>query len=262
MVKKNRLDQELVRRGLVPSREKAQAVVMAGEVRVDGETRDKSDFRVDTDMLIEIQPRHLFASRGAYKLERAVVRFGLTVTDQYILDIGISTGGFSDFLLQHGARGICGVDVTVSQVDIRLRRNPRVVLIEKNARYLTTADVPERPELIVVDLSFISILKIIPVLKLFPDSLMLVLIKPQFEAEKGKVGKCGVIRDREKRMQIVLGLKRKLEAAGFSVLDGTRAGLPGKKGNQEYFFLLMLKTGRSCDENQLIAHLADDDGIG
>jgi 23S rRNA (cytidine1920-2'-O)/16S rRNA (cytidine1409-2'-O)-methyltransferase len=236
--KKIRLDQALLSRDMAPTRDKAQALIMAGEVRVNGQVQAKADHQVDAADTLEIYRKYPYVSRGAFKIEAAIRDFNMVVTGMKILDIGISTGGFSDFLFRHGADEICGVDVNVSQVDFGLRQNPRLRLLKKNARFLKKEDVPFDPELIIMDLSFISITKILPVLAVFPHAKILALIKPQFEAARGKVGKGGVVRDRKQRLEILLKLKNQIEGLDFSVLGCTLAGIRGKKGNQEYFFLL------------------------
>jgi 23S rRNA (cytidine1920-2'-O)/16S rRNA (cytidine1409-2'-O)-methyltransferase len=168
-----------------------------------------------------------------------------------VLDIGISTGGFSDCLFQCGAAEICGVDVNISQVDYGLRQDPRLHLLKKNARFLKKEDIPFEPDLIIMDLSFISITRILPVLAVFAKARILSLIKPQFEAPKGSVGKGGVVRDRQQRLQILLKLKHEIESLDFAVLGCTPSGIKGKKGNQEYFFLLQHGKKYSIDDKMI-----------
>jgi 23S rRNA (cytidine1920-2'-O)/16S rRNA (cytidine1409-2'-O)-methyltransferase len=236
--KKIRLDEALVMRGLVAEGKKALALIMAGEVRVNGQVPAKADLKVADDDVIAIQKKYPYVSRGAFKLAKAIGTFAIAVPGLKILDLGISTGGFSDYLLQCGAAAITGVDVNISQVDYGLRQNPRLQLLKKNVRFLQKADVLFEPDLIIMDLSFISITMILPVLTVFTKAKILALIKPQFEAAKGQVGKGGVIRDAEKRLAIVLQLKKRIENMNFAISGFTSAGLKGKKGNQEYFFLL------------------------
>lgn len=235
---KTRLDLRLVELGLAPAREKAAALIMAGEVRVNGQVVSKADFPVSAQAQVEVSKRYPYVSRGAFKIEKAIREFGLPVRNRHILDVGISTGGFSDYLLQQGAARIIGVDVTIAQVSDRLRRDPRVTLIEKNARYLTRGDVGEDPDLIVVDLSFISIAKVLPALSEFAATPILALVKPQFEAPRGRVGKGGVVRRADTRLRILLELKQRLANLNFFLVGFTSAGIKGKRGNQEYFFLL------------------------
>jgi 23S rRNA (cytidine1920-2'-O)/16S rRNA (cytidine1409-2'-O)-methyltransferase len=197
---------------------------------------------------IAIQKKHPYVSRGALKLIKAINVFAIDVPGLKILDLGISTGGFSDYLLKCGAAVVCGVDVNTSQVDYCLRQDPRLQLVKKNARFLLKEDIPFEPDLIIMDLSFISITMILPVLSVFAKARILVLVKPQFEAAKGQVGRGGVIRDPETRRNIVLQLKKQVENMGFAVSGFTTAGVKGKKGNQEYFFLLDYGKNKSIDD--------------
>jgi 23S rRNA (cytidine1920-2'-O)/16S rRNA (cytidine1409-2'-O)-methyltransferase len=246
--KKIRLDQALVMRGLVAEREKALALIMAGEVLVNGQVQAKADSQVKVADVIAIQKKYPYASRGAFKLAKAIDTFAIAVPGLKILDLGISTGGFSDYLLKCGAAAITGVDVNITQVDYNLRQDPRLHLLKKNVRFLKKEDIPFEPELIIMDLSFISITMVLPVLTVFAKAKILALVKPQFEAAKGQVGKGGVIRDPEKRLAILLQLKKRLENMNYAVSGFTKAGLKGRKGNQEYFFLLEYGKNRSIDD--------------
>lgn len=237
-VKKNRLDVELVARQLAPSREKAAALIMAGEVLVNGQVAHKADKKVTAESAVEIKEKYPFVSRGAFKAKKAFEAFGIDPSGLKTLDIGISTGGFSDYMLQQGAEFVTGVDVNIQQVDFNLSKNPRLRLVKKNARFLEKEDVGYDPAIITMDLSFISITKILPQLKVFPGARIVSLIKPQFESEKYKIGKGGIVRDRSQRIQILLDLKHKIEALRFSVVGFTDSGIRGRKGNQEYFFLI------------------------
>lgn len=249
--KKNRLDRALVEHGLVPDLKGAQALIMAGEVLLNGHKADKSDRQVGTTDTIAIKARNPYVSRGALKISKAVAELAIAVSGRKILDIGISTGGFSDYFLQHGAAEVFGVDVTINQVDARLRANPRLRLLETNARFLKKEDIPFVPDLIVMDLSFISITAVLPALAAFPDALALVLVKPQFEAERGRVGRGGVIRDREVRRGILLRLKHRVEELDFGVSHWCAAGVRGRRGNQEYFFLLRRGKNNSIDDRMI-----------
>lgn len=235
---KLRLDLELVKRGLAPSREKAQALVMAGEVRVDEHIVMKSDKKVSPGSTIEIKQRYPYVSRAAFKIEKAIEVFGINPRGKKIVDIGISTGGFSDFLLKQGADSIIGVDVNIDQVNYQLKQNSRLCLLKKNARYLKRSDIQMEPDLITMDVSFISVAKIIPVLSAFKPAAILVLLKPQFEVERSEVSRGGVIRDRAAIVGAVFRIKALIEKSGFSIRGFTTAGIKGKKGNQEYFFFL------------------------
>ncbi len=249
--KKNRLDQALLLRGLAPDLKKAQAMVMAGDVFLDGQKADKSDRLVSASDPITLRAKRPFVSRGAFKIERAVREFAIPLPGLNVLDIGISTGGFSDYFLQNGAAAVLGVDVTISQVDAALSRDPRLRLLRKNARFLKREDVPFEPDLVVMDLSFISITAVLPALAGFPRARVLALVKPQFEAERGRVGKGGVVRDRQERLGILLRLKRRVEELDFAVLGCCPAGIKGKKGNQEYFFLLQSGKKNSIDDKMI-----------
>ncbi|MDD8013193.1 MAG: TlyA family RNA methyltransferase [Acidobacteriota bacterium] len=249
--RKTRLDQALLLRGLAPDLKEAQALVMAGEVTVNGQKADKPDRHVKAEEVIAIKAKAPYVSRGALKIATAVEELAIVVPGLKVLDIGISTGGFSDFFLQGGAAAVLGVDVTISQVDARLRGDPRLRLLEKNARYLKKEDIPFDPDLIVMDLSFISITAVLPVLSAFPGSRILALVKPQFEAERGRVGKGGVVRNREERLAILLRIKRRIEELDFAVLECIPAGITGKKGNQEYFFLLQGGKNKSISDKMI-----------
>jgi len=249
--KKNRLDQALLPRGLARDLKEAQALIMAGEVRVKGQVATKPDLPVTAGDDIRIIKSHPYVSRGAFKIEKAIREFAIEVRGIKVLDVGISTGGFSDFLFQCGAAEICGVDVNISQVDFGLRQDPRLHLLKKNARFLQKEDIPFEPDLIIMDLSFISITRILPVLAVFAKARILSLIKPQFEAPRGSVGKGGVVRDREQRLQILLELKHKIESLDFAVLGWARSGIKGRKGNQEYFFLLQSGKNNSIDDKMI-----------
>ena len=251
-VKKNRLDVELVARQLTPSREKAVALIMAGEVLVDGQVAHKADKKVTAASNIEIKERYPFVSRGAFKAKKAFEAFDIDPAGMKALDIGISTGGFSDYMLQQGAEIVTGVDVNIQQVDFNLTKNPRLRLVKKNARYLEKEDVGYEPDIITMDLSFISITKILPQLAAFPGARVVSLIKPQFESEKYKIGKGGIVRDHSQRIQILLDLKHKIEALNFSVVGFTDSGIRGRKGNQEYFFLIEYGVKAPFDDKIII----------
>jgi 23S rRNA (cytidine1920-2'-O)/16S rRNA (cytidine1409-2'-O)-methyltransferase len=248
---KLRLDLELVKRGLAPSREKAQALIMAGEVKVDDHIVMKSDKPVSPNSSIEIKQRYPYVSRAAFKIEKAIEIFDIEPRGMKIVDIGISTGGFSDFLLKRGADSIIGVDVNIDQVDYQLKQNGRLRLLKKNARYLKKSDLQMDPDLIIMDVSFISIAKIIPALRDFNRASILVLMKPQFEVERSEVSRGGVIKDRDAVVRAVFRIKAMIEQSGFFVKGFTRAGIKGKKGNQEYFFFIHYGKKKSISDKMI-----------
>jgi 23S rRNA (cytidine1920-2'-O)/16S rRNA (cytidine1409-2'-O)-methyltransferase len=238
-MKKNRLDKEVIIRELIAPGENAQAYIMAGEVLVDGQVVYKPDRIVTEKNRIEIKNKSPYVSRGALKIEKAFKDFSLNISGLKFLDVGISTGGFADYVLKNGAAAVTGIDVNIAQVDYNLRKNKRLKLIKGNARILKKEDIAYEPDIITIDVSFISVAKILPALKIFPDSDIVALIKPQFEAKKRDVSRGGgVIKEEEKRLEILQNIKKKVERLHFSVVDTTMAGVKGKKGNQEYFFLL------------------------
>lgn len=201
-----RLDVTLVERGLVESREKAQRLIMAGEVLVDGQVERKAHRMCGPDAMLELRAGERFVSRGGDKLEEAIQKFSISVTGRICLDAGSSTGGFTDCLLQHGAGKVFCVDVGKGQLHWKLRNDPRVVVKEGvNARYLEASMIPEKPDLAVVDVSFISLTKVMPAVigVLQRPAEMVTLIKPQFEAGREQVGKGGVVRDEAVRKEVV-----------------------------------------------------------
>ncbi len=241
---KNRLDVLLVERGLAESRAQAQRLIRAGLVRVEGQVADKPGTRVATNVEITLQARPRFVSRGGEKLEAALVRFGLDVTGAVAADVGASTGGFTDCLLQHGARRVYAIDVGYGQLDWRLRNDPRVVVMERtNARYLE--DLPEPVDVVTADVSFISLGLILPmVVRWFtPPSPppvgggrggVVALIKPQFEAGRREVGKGGVVRDPEVHRRVlerVLGIAAGLDLCLCGLMPSP---LRGPAGNVEF----------------------------
>jgi 23S rRNA (cytidine1920-2'-O)/16S rRNA (cytidine1409-2'-O)-methyltransferase len=235
---KTRLDILLVERGLAPSRERAQALLLAGQVRVNGERMDKPGTKIHADARIEIVGETLrYSSRGGLKLEGALEDFSVSPERRICLDIGSSTGGFTDCLLQHGARKIYAVDVTTSQLDWKLQRDPRVVVLEKNARYLKPCNIPELAGLVVADVSFISVRKILPAIVPLAASGadFLILIKPQFELEKRDVGKGGIVRDPALHQKAIEGVRDSAVTAGLEIIGVRPSRVTGAEGNQEFF---------------------------
>ena len=234
---KARLDVLLVERGLAPSRERAQALLLAGQVRVNGARAEKPGSQVATDARIEIAGEALrYASRGGLKLEGALEDFEIDPRDRICADIGSSTGGFTDCLLQRGARRVYAVDVSIDQLDWKLRQDSRVVTVERNARYLRAQDIAEPPGLIVMDVSFISVTKVLPAaVAAGPGAEFLILIKPQFELEKWDIGKGGIVRDQALREKAIERVQAAAAETGLEILGVRPSHVTGAEGNQEYF---------------------------
>lgn len=242
---KLRIDVLMVERGLAPSRERAQSMIMAGQVQAAGQRIDKPGTRIAPDSQVEIVGQPLrYASRGGLKLEGALEDFGVTPEGKVCLDAGSSTGGFTDCLLQYGASKVYAVDVTISQLDWKLQQDARVVRIEKNARHLQAGNIADPVALITADLSFISVTKVLPALSSVaaPGADLLILIKPQFELEKRDVGKGGIVRDPALHERAVEGVVEAANRLGLEVVGVKPSKLPGAEGNQEFF--LHAKTRR------------------
>lgn len=237
-----RLDQLLADRGLFASREQARRAVMAGIVQVDGRRVDKPGTDVPVTARLEVLgPKEPFVSRAGRKLAHALDHFGIDPAGWVCLDVGASTGGFTDCLLQRGAERVYAVDVGYGQLDQRLRNDPRVVVMERiNARNLAADALPEPCRLITIDVSFISLAKVVPALlpHLAPGGLLLPMIKPQFEAGRGVVGKGGILRDEEVRERVVRGCAGELVALGLDLAGLHDSPVHGTGGNREAFALL------------------------
>lgn len=241
-MRKIRLDVMLVDRELVSSRQRAQALILAGRVLVNGQPVLKAGQPVNQESEITLVESFAYVGRGGAKLEQGLKAFQVDSSGKIALDIGASTGGFTDCLLQFGARKVYCVDVNIKQLDWKLRRDPRVVAIRKNARFLEPEDLPEVPEIATVDVSFISVLKILPAIKkTMPSGDLLVLIKPQFEAGRKQVGKKGIIKDRKVHQQVLEKVLSQAQTSGFGVKGLLACSVLGQKGNQE--FLAWLKPG-------------------
>jgi 23S rRNA (cytidine1920-2'-O)/16S rRNA (cytidine1409-2'-O)-methyltransferase len=236
---KQRLDTLLADRGLYQSRSRAAAAVMAGDVRVDDRPARKPGELVPDDAELRVAERPAFVSRGGIKLANALDAFGIDPAGRRALDVGASTGGFTDCLLQRGAEAVIALDVAYGELHWKLRQDPRVTAIERrNARSLDASDLPFRPDLVVADVSFISLTKVLPaVLRCAaPRFDCLALVKPQFEAGRERVGRGGVVRsaeDRRAALLAVAGYAR--EELGVAVLGFASSGLPGPAGNRESF---------------------------
>lgn len=239
---KKRADILLVEKGLAPSREKAKALINAGQVYMPNGRVEKPSQLLDEEQELILKERLKYVSRAGYKLEKALEDFGVEPSGKVCLDIGASTGGFTDSLLQRGALRVYAVDVDPRQLHYKLRKKDNVFPIKLNARFITEEHLPELPDIVTVDVSFISALKILePLSRFLPeDTLLLVLVKPQFEAGRDKVGKGGIVRDRSVIIEVVTNFCRKAEEMGFFP---HKMSLPikGKEGNQEVFVLFMRK---------------------
>jgi 23S rRNA (cytidine1920-2'-O)/16S rRNA (cytidine1409-2'-O)-methyltransferase len=235
---RKRLDVLLVERGLAESRQKGQAMILAGEVQVDGKRADKAGLGIALGAQIEVHSRlQKYASRGGFKLEGALEDFGVLVERKICLDVGASTGGFTDCLLQRGASRVYAVDVNTDQLAWKLRSDKRVTWVQRNARELSAEDLPERAELVVVDVSFISVNKVMPgaVECAMPGADLLILIKPQFELKREDIGKGGIVRDSSLHERAIGSVKSAAESLGLGSLGIKPSRLAGAEGNQEYF---------------------------
>ena len=260
---KERLDILVTERGLVSSREQAKRHIMAGEVLVNGQREDKPGTKVKTDAVIELRGKPLpYVSRGGLKLEKAFAVFPLDVRGAVCLDIGASTGGFTDCMLQNGAARVYAVDVGYGQLDYRLRTDERVICMERtNFRYLSTKDLPERVAFASCDVSFISLTKILPPAHalLAEDGTMVCLIKPQFEAGREKVGKKGVVRDPKVHQEVIGRIAAfAQEDAGFSVAGLSFSPIRGPEGNIEYLLYLAKGLPREAVEEEAIRQIVED----
>jgi 23S rRNA (cytidine1920-2'-O)/16S rRNA (cytidine1409-2'-O)-methyltransferase len=238
-VKKARIDAVLAQRGLFPSRAAAAGAVRAGEVRVgpDGPLALRPSQLVEPEAALVVAAGPRYVSRGGTKLENALEALGIDVAGRDCLDVGASTGGFSDCLLQRGAARVAAVDVAYGQLDLRLREDPRVTVIERlNARALAPADLPFAPALATVDVSFISLTKVLPAVAacLAPEGEVLAMVKPQFELGRERVGR-GVVRDPGDRREAILAVAVAARRLGLPVRGFASSGLPGPKGNRETF---------------------------
>jgi 23S rRNA (cytidine1920-2'-O)/16S rRNA (cytidine1409-2'-O)-methyltransferase len=242
---KTRLDKLLVDRGLVPSRERGQALILAGKVLVNEQKVEKAGAAVEDDAVVRLLESDLkYVSRGGLKLEKALENWKISVADRVCLDVGASTGGFTDCLLQRGAARVIAVDTGYGQMDYRLRQNPRVRLLEKtNARFLNSEDVGERVDFTAMDVSFISATLVLPAVieAAFPSRAeerrageIVVLVKPQFEAGREHVGKGGIVREKAVQLRAVDKVREVLAALGAQHLDFIDSPILGAEGNREF----------------------------
>ncbi len=234
---KIRLDQLLVQKGLADSRGKAKALIMAGLAKVDGIRIDKAGRLVPATASVELKGTHPFVSRGGQKLDAAIQHFAVDIKDKTMLDVGASTGGFTDCLLQNGAQRVIAVDVGYGQLDWKLRQDPRVEVLEKtNIRYLKAEDLDAPIHGAVIDVSFISLKLVAPPVSdiLEEESFIIALIKPQFEVGKGQVGKGGVVRNPDLHKEVIEQIKTFFETLGWTIQGHIPSPLLGPKGNREF----------------------------
>lgn len=245
LLKKERIDKLLVERGKVESREKARSYIMRGKVMVEGQRIDKPGMKVRLDAPLEILEKETsYVSRGGVKLEGALQSFNLDPQGMVVMDVGASTGGFTDCILQKGAKRVYAVDVGYGQLAWKLQKDPRVINLERrNIRYLKREEIPEEVDLILVDTSFISVEKFLPNLLRFlkRKGSLLILIKPQFEVGKGEVGKGGVVRDPTLHQKVIQRISKYCQEIGLEVLGVIESPLLGPKGNKEFFIYLKKK---------------------
>ncbi len=244
---KERLDAELVKRGFFDARSRAASEIMSGKVLVNGKKCEKPGTRISADAKINLlAPANPYVSRGGLKLAGAYREFGFFLEGKVVIDIGASTGGFTHFALEHGASRIYAVDVGYGQLEWQLRNNPAVVNMERtNARYLLPEDLEELPDLALVDVSFISLEKIIPVLAKLEAGEMVLLVKPQFEAGKEEVGKKGVVRDVQVHREVLRRIIAFGREQGYRLKGAVPSPLPGPQGNVEFF--VYLERGKEND---------------
>lgn len=250
--KKERLDVLLVERNLIESREKAKAIIMSGIVFVEGQREDKAGTRFDSDVDIELRGEtSKYVSRGGLKLEKAIEKYKLELEGKICMDVGSSTGGFTDCMLQNGAKKVYAIDVGTNQLAWELRNDDRVVVMEQtNARYLQPGDLKDLIEFASIDVSFISLTKILLAVKnlLIDDGEVVALIKPQFEAGRDKVGKKGVVRDKKIHEQVIKEVSAYSSSIAFDCLDLDYSPITGPKGNIEYLLYLRKGNGNKRQE--------------
>ncbi len=253
---KERIDVHLFRTGAAPSRERAQALIMAGKVYLGERRLDKASETVEEDAVITVRDNEdAYVSRGAYKLERAFEVFSPDAEGRVFLDIGAASGGFTDVLLRHGARHVYAIDVGYGQFDWRLRNDPRVTLMERtNARLLVQEQFPLRPDGAVMDVSFISTRLIIPTLLSLTEGKgrIITLIKPQFEAGRGAVGKNGVVREAATHRRVLMEIRDFCPAQGCHVAAFTYSPIKGPKGNIEFLADILPGEGSSPDDAEIV----------
>lgn len=245
MLEKQRLDAELVSRGIIQSREQAKAAIMAGQVYLNGQKADKAGESVTASDNIEFRGETLkYVSRGGLKLEKAMELYGFKLENKICMDVGASTGGFTDCMLQNGASKVYAIDVGYGQLAWSLRQNEKVVNLERtNVRYITSQQIPDNIDFVSIDVSFISLGLVIPVLTKFlsDDAMMVCLVKPQFEAGKDKVGKHGVVRDPKTHIEVLNRAVTFAKDSGFGIVGLEFSPIKGPQGNIEYLMVLSKK---------------------
>lgn len=250
--KKEGLDVLLVKRGLAQSREKAKAIIMTGNVFVKNQREDKAGSTFEEDVEIEVKGNEMkYVSRGGYKLEKAIDLWGVPLEDKTCMDVGSSTGGFTDCMLQNGASKVYAIDVGTNQLAWKLRQDDRVISMEKtNIRYVTHENVPEDIQFASIDVAFISLTKVlVPVRNLLAhDGRVVCLVKPQFEAGREKVGKKGVVRDISVHEEVVCNVMTYAIAIGFKILDLSFSPIKGPEGNIEYLLYIEKDTDSTDEE--------------
>ncbi|WP_113675634.1 TlyA family RNA methyltransferase [Vallitalea guaymasensis] len=257
MVQKERLDILLFNKGLADSREKAKSIIMTGNVFVNGEREDKpgTKFDIKSEIIVKKNPNP-YVSRGGLKLDKAVKEFGLKLENKVCADVGASTGGFTDCMLQNGAKKVYSIDVGYGQFAWKLRQDERVVCMEKtNVRYVTKDMVNDEMDFVSIDVSFISLTKVLePVKKLMSEnSEMVCLIKPQFEAGREKVGKKGVVRDRAVHEEVIEKIMKYVLSIDFSIKDLSFSPIKGPEGNIEYLLYLTTEGQSTMDDEEIIS---------
>ncbi len=252
MARRKRLDELVVELGLESSRSRAQSRIRAGEVRIGDRVVDKPGTLVAADAVPVLRQKRRFVSRGGEKLAPALDLLGLNPEGLQVVDVGASTGGFTDCLLQRGAKSVLAIDVGYGQLDLRLREDPRVRVLERtNVRHFELPEGEEPFDLLTADLSFISLRLVLPrlIALVRPEGRLLLLVKPQFELQARDVGSGGVVRDAAKRDEAVRGVREACEAAGLRVQGEVESTVPGPKGNRERF-LLLLRTGERAPDSR------------
>ncbi len=258
---KSRLDKLLVSKGLLPSRHQAQGLILARQVLVNGQVVDKAGQLVASDARLELKAVCRYVGRGGLKLEGALDKFSLSVENKVALDVGASTGGFTDCLLKRGASRVYALDVGYGQLAWKLQQHPRVVMLDKtNVRYLKPEDLGDQVELVTIDVSFISLTKVMPAIipLLKPSADIIALVKPQFEVGKGELGKGGIVKDPRKHQQVLTKLVAFSQELGLSLKGISRSPILGAKGNVEFFlYLTSAKTASPVDSQELIEQVME-----